>query len=47
MFISVAKEAIKQLEEDRDQVGRDLVETKQRLLDQLDANHVNHHVHTC
>jgi hypothetical protein len=36
----VAKEEIKRLEEDRDQVGRDLVETKEQLLDQLDANHV-------
>ncbi|XP_053375042.1 thyroid receptor-interacting protein 11-like isoform X7 [Mercenaria mercenaria] len=39
--LKVAKEEIKLLEEDRDQVGRDLVETKQRLLDQLDANHAD------
>ena len=28
------------LQADHDQVGQDLYDTKQRLLDQLDANHV-------
>lgn len=36
----VAKEEIARLEEERNQVGRDLFDAKERLLDQLDSNHV-------
>ena len=36
----MSKEEIDMLQADHDQVGQDLYDTKQRLLDQLDANHV-------
>ena len=40
LSFTVSKEEIDMLQADHDQVGQDLYDTKQRLLDQLDANHV-------
>ena len=40
LYFSVSEEEISKLQADHDQVGQDLYDTKQRLLDQLDANHV-------
>ena len=40
LSFAVSKEEIDMLQADHDQVGQDLYDTKQRLLDQLDANHV-------
>ena len=37
---SVSQEEISKLQADHDQVGQELFDTKQQLLDQLDANHV-------
>ena len=39
-YFSVSQEEISKLQADHDQVGLDLFDTKQQLLDQLDANHV-------
>ena len=36
----MSQEEVDKLQADHDQVGQDLYDTKQRLLDQLDANHV-------
>ena len=36
----MSQEEITKLQTDHDQVGQELFDTKQQLLDQLDANHV-------